>query len=557
MKLFSMKKLAAAALSLTMVMGAAPAVGALDYQTIKFDEETGTLTLLAGDVDKDEVRDFSDDNRVLHVNCEEGAVLPADCDEMFEGFGYTLDFDLKGIDTSNVTDFDSFFDTCIAAEVIDVSDFDTSKATNMFDMFYHCDSVKSLDLSGFDTSNVENMGYMFAWDYSLEELDVSSFNTSKVTYMSDMFKGGKYKTLDISNFDLSNVESFDSFISNSNYLENIILPTATLKDDNDCEYMFENNTSLKSLDLSSLTFPEEFDDFEMLYNLKSLRLLTINDSLKINSGMELVNASGPYTGWVKLDDAEHTVVSGNEDHAVFSGADTYLRYKPMEKHEGYDATCEEAGKLTYYTDPYGYLNPDSGDPVYDKTPYTDENGLVPLTDINEDGEVNEEDLVIDPLDHLWGEWEEVEEPTTEKEGLERRVCERDPEHYQERPVDKLKPQPTDDPQDPTDDPQDPTDDPKTPTDDSQTPAPTDSKDEPAAPADSTKPADEKTEDKTSTDKQTTKADDKKTDSKADDKKTDTAAAATTTANPATGAGALSLAALTLAAGAIVVSKKRK
>ena len=58
MKLFSMKKLAAAALSLTMVMGAAPAVGALDYQTIKFDEETGTLTLLAGDVDKEEVRDF-------------------------------------------------------------------------------------------------------------------------------------------------------------------------------------------------------------------------------------------------------------------------------------------------------------------------------------------------------------------------------------------------------------------------------------------------------------------------------------------------------------------
>lgn len=568
MKLFSMKKLAAAALSLTMVMGAVPAVSAYDYQTIKFDEETGTLTLLTGDVDKDEVQDFSYEESVLHVNCEEGAVLPADSSHMFEDFQDTLDFDLKGIDTSNVTSFNSFFEDCYDAEVIDVSDFDTSKATDMYDMFYDCYKVKSLDVSGFDTSNVENMGYMFGWLYELEELDVSNFNTSKVTNMAHMFEGGKYKTLDLSNFDLSNVESFYEFIYENTYLENLILPTATLKNNVDCEEMFEYNPSLKSLDLSSLTFPEEFEYDDMFYGLYSLRLLTINDSLKINSDMELFNNDEPYTGWVKLDDAEHTVVSGNDYYAEFSGADTYLRYKPLDKHEGYDATCEDAGKLTYYTDPHDYSSPSSGNgvPEYDETLYTDENGIEPLTDLNEDGEVNEDDLIIAPLDHDWGEWEVVEDPTTEKEGLKRRVCQRDPEHYQERPLDKLEPEdPTDDPEDPTDDSQTPTDDSqtpsddsKTPADDSQTPAPADGKEDSAAPADSTKPADEnKTEDKTSTDKQTTKADDKQTDSKADDKKTDTAASATTTANPATGAGALSLAAVTLAAGAIVVSRKRK
>ena len=48
-------------------------------------------------------------------------------------------------------------------------------------------SLTSLNLSNFDTSNVTNMNGMFTYMDSLTSLDLSNFNTSKVTNMSYMF----------------------------------------------------------------------------------------------------------------------------------------------------------------------------------------------------------------------------------------------------------------------------------------------------------------------------------------------------------------------------------
>ena len=53
-------------------------------------------------------------------------------------------------------------------------------------MFPHC-SLTSLDLSNFDTSNVTDMSSMFYGCLNLKSLDLSSFDTSNVTNMSYMF----------------------------------------------------------------------------------------------------------------------------------------------------------------------------------------------------------------------------------------------------------------------------------------------------------------------------------------------------------------------------------
>ena len=56
-------------------------------------------------------------------------------------------------------------------------------------MFLDCSSLSSLDVSNFDTSNVTDMRSMFRNCRSLTSLDLSNFNTSRsVEYMSDMFK---------------------------------------------------------------------------------------------------------------------------------------------------------------------------------------------------------------------------------------------------------------------------------------------------------------------------------------------------------------------------------
>lgn len=55
-------------------------------------------------------------------------------------------------------------------------------------------------------------------------------------------------------------------------------------------------------------------------------------------------------------------------------------------------------------------------------------------------EVSREERAIDLIDHNWGEWIVVVEPTTENEGLMRRECGRCGE-TEEKPIDKLEPEP--------------------------------------------------------------------------------------------------------------------
>ena len=127
--------------------------------TVKFDKDTGILTLLEGNVSKNDVRDYADNAGVTKVVCEEGAVFPEDCEGMFEYF-LAEEYDLTGADTSKVTNMYGMFDVS-RAKKIDLSGWDTTKVENMANMFYACENVEMIDLTGWDTSNVTNMYAMF------------------------------------------------------------------------------------------------------------------------------------------------------------------------------------------------------------------------------------------------------------------------------------------------------------------------------------------------------------------------------------------------------------
>ena len=75
--------------------------------------------------------------------------------------------------------------------------------TSMSYMF-HNSKATTLDLSNFDTSNVTNMYGMF-WNSQATTLDVSNFDTSKVTNMGSMFRDSQATNLDVSNFNTSKV----------------------------------------------------------------------------------------------------------------------------------------------------------------------------------------------------------------------------------------------------------------------------------------------------------------------------------------------------------------
>ena len=59
-------------------------------------------------------------------------------------------------------------------------------------MFYKCNSLKSIDVSNWNVSNVEYMWDMFRGCSSLKNIDVSKWDVGNVINMRGMFNGCKF-----------------------------------------------------------------------------------------------------------------------------------------------------------------------------------------------------------------------------------------------------------------------------------------------------------------------------------------------------------------------------
>ena len=282
------------------------------------------------------------------------------------------------MDVSSGTTFDECFECCHHLEVIDVSSWDLSNAHDFYGMFYHCYSARSIILP--ETVTVKD-GY----DY--------------------------YSTYD----------------------------------------MFYETESVEEINLRGFVFPEGVDinTSEMFYD-SSVRVLHLPDNFPVVSNMELNNKNDNYLGWIKAGPEESGIISGDGNYAEFDlGAGTYYHVRETVKTEGTPATCEEDGVQDCYklanpmpVDPGQFPDgviPEDYVPEADKLFY-DQYAVYEVEDVNEDGVVDEKDLVIPATDHDWGEWEVVTEPTTETEGLRRRVCKNDPSHVEEEVIPKLDPE---------------------------------------------------------------------------------------------------------------------
>lgn len=140
-----------------------------------------------------------------------------DSSYMFSSFSGVYSADLSGIDTSEVISMKGMFKGASVLNPIDISRFDTRKVQDMSEMFSGIrylsrGSAKiTLNLSNFNTSNVVNMKGMFKDSSRITDINMSSFNTSKVTDMSEMFYGAtSLPTINLSSFDFQNVTDMNS-----------------------------------------------------------------------------------------------------------------------------------------------------------------------------------------------------------------------------------------------------------------------------------------------------------------------------------------------------------
>lgn len=160
----------------------------------------------------------------------EDAIRPLSTSCWFAGRGQYEQFNLKGLDTSRVTDMSYMFsrqyaeDCCYGPTELDLSGFDTSMVRDMSWMFGGCLVLSSVDISGWDTSRVEDMSLMFAHCYSLRSVDVSHFDTSRVADMTGMFEESGIERLDLSGFDLSKTAAIRGMLWQCDCLRYLKIP---------------------------------------------------------------------------------------------------------------------------------------------------------------------------------------------------------------------------------------------------------------------------------------------------------------------------------------------
>lgn len=188
-------------------------------------------------------------------------------------------------DTSNVTSFEYLFDKCISLKTINLADWDVSKVTtfrcmfaggdsgdlamsitgldfsrwvtsactDMSGMFYRCQNLGTIDISNWDVSKVENFDHFMAHSgIKLAGDGVARWVTSAAKTMDAMLHSCRNEVLDVSNFDTSNVLTFNQMFEGCTKLKKIIglenFVTSTSQDFSD---MFWHCLSLEELNLSS------------------------------------------------------------------------------------------------------------------------------------------------------------------------------------------------------------------------------------------------------------------------------------------------------------------
>ncbi|EPA8156872.1 immunoglobulin-like domain-containing protein [Enterococcus hirae] len=184
------------------VVAASEITGTWGTSSYTFDEDTGVLTIGAGELSGYTESPWNSKKvsaeAIKKIVLSGKVVAPENSWALFGGSQLQNVTEIEGLsqlDTSKVTTMGNMFRALSSITSLDVSGFDTSNVTNMNDMFWGMSSVTSLDVSGFDTSNVTTMIYMFNGLSSVTSLDLSNFDTSKVTDRWNMFGDTPLKKL--------------------------------------------------------------------------------------------------------------------------------------------------------------------------------------------------------------------------------------------------------------------------------------------------------------------------------------------------------------------------
>ena len=186
----------------------------------------------------------------------------------------------------------------------------------MSSMFYNCTSLTSLDVSNFNTSNVTNMSSMFSSCSKLTSLDLSSFNTSKVTDVGGMFSGcTSLTTINASGIVLPNTTA--GMFSGLSSLQTLNLSNTDTSNVTSMRYMFSDCESLTSLDLSNFNTSNVTDMSYMFSDCTSLTGLDLSN-FNTSNVTSMSNMFSDCTSLTSLDVSNFDTSKVTDMHYMFS-----------------------------------------------------------------------------------------------------------------------------------------------------------------------------------------------------------------------------------------------
>ena len=163
--------------------------------------------------------------------------------------------------------------------ILDLTMLDVSLVEDMVDLFDgDLTTITTLDVSNWDVSNVQNMCGMFLNCDNLQTLDVSRWNVSNVKNMNHMFCNCEnLQAVDVSNWNVSNVKDICSMFDGCENLHTLDVSNWDVSNVKTMAYMFYNCESLQTLDVSNWNVSNVRTMKHMFDGCKNLQTLDVSN----------------------------------------------------------------------------------------------------------------------------------------------------------------------------------------------------------------------------------------------------------------------------------------
>ena len=209
-----------------------------------------------------------------------------DMHSMFYNCSSLTTLDLSNLDTSNVTDMGAMFNNCSSLLNIDLSKNNLNKVQVFNDMFSGCESLESFKMSAID-NDITSVSNMFKNCRNIKSIDLSNFRnkTTSQIYFHYMFDGcDSVESIDISGMDFSNAKSGTDYYGLSQLFRGCsklstinFPPTVSFNNSGmSLNNMFNGCSSLTSLDLSNFDTTNVKYMYSMFNSCSSLTSLDLS-----------------------------------------------------------------------------------------------------------------------------------------------------------------------------------------------------------------------------------------------------------------------------------------